>query len=742
MHNQVNHMKRRNFIQLSALATGGFMLSFSTQALPLAPDLSDEPQIDDVSLGSFLKIAPDGSVLFQLTKHEMGQGVFTGLAMILAEELCADWNKVSVEIVDADLKKYQNPAHGGLGTGGSTTVPDMYTILRRAGATARDLLIRAAAEQWKVKPQDCYAAQHAVVNRTTNERLDYGVLAGSAATLPIPGDVVLKPEKEFTLIGKPTVGKSILSIVTGKQRYGLDVKVEGMLYAVVARCPVYRGKLRSFDASLALRIAGVKKVVTTQSVAGIKGHFRYDIREGVAVVADSFYAARKGCDALRIEWSEGKHAANGLEDFERMAAQKAAVRTDPTGFVGDDNAMADLGKVRRILRASYVYPYQHHSFMEPLNCTAHHKGDAIELWTGTQAPHFMIREVAQHFKISEDQIRLHSFPSGGGFGRRWYPDAALEAICISKEAGNIPVKLVWTREDDHQTSFAHCYVRSNYQAGLNSNNELATWYHKELRSYTWGSAVTNPELTWIGYDIPNIRYDFEDLLEESLLQSCAWRAVVANAWAFGQECFIDEIAAELKRDPYEYRMSLLKEGRDAGVGHQYPVSNTRLRNVLKLAAERSGWPHKSGNGKGFGIAAYPYMHGNSYCAMVAEVSVAGGKIKVEKITCAVDCGLVINPSSVKSQMEGGVVWALSALLHGGIDIQQGRVVNSNFHQNRIVKMSECPVVEVFFAGTVSSAPNGVGELAPPVAIPAIVNAIYAATGKRIRKLPLSAADLV
>lgn len=253
--------------------------------------------------------------------------------------------------------------------------------------------------------------------------------------------------------------------------------------------------------------------------------------------------------------------------------------------------------------------------------------------------------------------------------------------------------------------------------------------------------MADPELTWIGYDIPNIRYDFENLLEDSLLQSCAWRAVVANAWAFGQECFIDEVAVTLKKDPYEYRMSLLKEGRNAEVGHGYPVSNDRLRKVLKLAAEKAQWGKKMSEGQGMGISAYSYMHGNSYCAMVAEVTVADKKLTVNKITCAVDCGVVINPSSAKNQIEGGVVWALTALLYGGVDIQNGRAVNSNFHQNKLVRMKECPPVEVHFVETDELSPWGIGELAPPPTIPAVMNAIFAATGKRLRKMPVTAEDI-
>lgn len=725
-------MERRDFLKLSALAGGGFMLSVSSWAAKLTePNANGEAGV----IGHFLTVDANGTISFHLTKHEMGQGVATSLAMILAEELDADWEKIKIHFGTVDLGRYQNAQQGGYGTGGSTTVMDMYPVLRKAGATARWLLVQAAANRWKVNPSECIAGKGIVKHELTSRELHYGELANEAAQLQPPADVPLKAEEQFQLLGRPVSGKQVHGIVTGTNKYGIDAQIPGMRYATVARCPVYRGKIKSYDASKTLKVKGVRAVVTTKAVAGIKGHYQFDVREGVAVVADSYWAALKGREQLKVEWQGG--VAGDTATFEKQAAQKAALRIDPTGFLGDENATADLGLVRRTLRAQYIYPYQLHAVMEPLNCTAHFKGDSCEVHIGAQAPHQLVRYIMNIFQLPQEKITVQLYPSGGGFGRRWYPDPALEALCISKEAGNIPVKMIWTREDDQTVNLTHPFTFSNYQASLDANNKLVAWYQKELRTYTWGASVANPELSWIGYNIPNIRYDFENLLEESLIQSCAWRSVVANAWAFGQECFMDEVAAEKKADPLAFRLSLLEEGRQAEVGHHQKVDNSRLTRVLKLAAARANWGEALPAGRGRGIAAYPYLHGNSYCAMVADVSVEDKRVKIERVVCAVDCGKVVNPSGVKSQIEGGVAWAVTALLRGGVDIQQGRATKTNFHQNQLMRMAECPQVEVYFVENAGEQPWGVGELAPPPAVPAMVNAIFAATGQRVRKLPVS-----
>lgn len=726
-------MNRRHFIRVVPLAGGGLMLGLSSIAKAFAPTGSSGVNDDTAgTLGDFLSVQTNGDVIFNFTKHEMGQGVCTSLAMVIAEELCADFQKIKVTFPSADPVKY-NEANGTHGTGGSSTVISMTPILRKAGATARTMLIQAAAARWNTTPDNCYAEHHFIINRLTKQRAGFGELAVQAGKLAAPASVTLKDRKDFTIIGKPQTAKTLPALVTGQHHYGIDTKTTGMLYALVARCPVFRGKVKSYNAAKTLAVKGVKKVVATSVVAGVQGPvYPYDIREGIAVIADSYWAAHKGRAALSVTWDEGVHAKASTEDFAALMKQRGEQRMDPSGYIGDENAIADITHVKQTLRAGYVFPYMVHSLMEPLNCTAHFKGDSCELWLGTQWPEYITDEINRIFGIAKEKVQIHLFPSGGGYGRRAFPDAAIEALCISKEAGNIPVKVMWTREDDHQTNAVHCYQRMDYQAGWDENNQLYAWYEKECRTYMWDRTYPATELTSFGYNIPNIRYDLENMTNESILQSTAWRSVMVNGWALS-ECFIDEVAAALKKDPYEFRLSLLKEGREANVGHAEKISNSRMIGVLQLAKEKSDWGRPLPKGQGRGIAVYPY--GNSYCAIVATVTVLDNKIKVNSVTCAVDCGMVVNPSGAKNQIEGGVVWGLSALLYGGVNVRNGRVAASNFHQHKLVRINECPDIEVHFVAARDDQPWGLGELANPVTVPAVLNAIYAATGKRIRTLP-------
>jgi isoquinoline 1-oxidoreductase beta subunit len=736
-------MKRREFLRNSALLAGGFTLCFheaegATSITTAAGGITP--------LGDFLRITPEGDVSFQVVKHEMGQGVATALAQILCEELHADWNRVKVEFPLADMARWQNDRNGGHDTGGSCTITYQYDLLRRAGATARLMLVAAAARQWSVPEESCRAENHAVIHSPSGLRAGFGELAARAATLPVPTNVSLKPDEQQSLIGTARPHKLVPDIVTGRLKFGIDVRLPGTLHAQIERCPVFKGKLRRFDARAALEVPGVRKVFTTQPIAGHHEppYMPHDIREGVVVVADSFWAAKKGREALVIEWDEGEKARYGSADFEKLAAERARDRGDPNGFIGEENATQDITRVRRTLRASYVYPHQVHSCMEPLNCTAFSRKNAqgideVEVWCGSQAPNLIVSEVARVLGVHPDHVRVHLFPSGGGFGRRYYPDFAVEAAFISREAGNVPVKMMWTREDDQTVNFVHHFQHMEYQAAIDGANELYAWYEKEIRTYTWGQHYAGPELPQMAYDIPHIRYDFEDLNDEELIQSSAWRGVVSHGRCLS-ECFIDEIAADLKRDPLEFRRSLLTKGRAARVSESGQLDSDRFRRVLDLAADKAGWGRKLPEGRGMGICLSPY--GQTCVACIAEVTVRDGALRVDRITVAVDCGRLINPLGAANQIEGGIVWSLTGLLYGGVPIRNGRVQHRNWADNKLLRINECPEIDVFFTGTDAERPWGIGEVSTPVAAPAVLNAIHAATGKRLRKLPLEGQSLV
>lgn len=723
-------MKRRQFLEAAGLAAGGLVLCLDARAGELAVRASG----GGAPLGDFLSIESDGTVSFWLTKHEMGQGVSTALAQIVSEELCADWDKVVVRFPLANVERYPDDSNGGHATGGSGTVRSQYDVLRRAGATARQLLVNAAAERWGVPAVQCRAQQHRVLHAKTSRALTFGELAESAARLPLPRNVRLAHDRSFRLIGASKPAKLAPQIVTGQLRYGIDVQMPGLLYALIARCPVFRGRVVRFDASRALRVPGVRHVFGTQPIAGAAtAGFPHDIRDGVAVVADSFWAAKRGRAALRIEWDEGENARHDSEDFERWAAERAAQPTDPTGFIGAENAIVDLSRVRKTLRASYVYPHQLHSCMEPLSCTVRVDADRCEVWCGSQAPNLIVSELARVLGLPEVAIEVHLMPSGGGFGRRYYPDFAVEAAFIARRVGGAPVKMMWTREDDQQCNMVHPAQQLEYRAALDGNDRLYAWYEKEVRTYNWGAQHTDPQLSWFAYDIPNIRYDFEDLGARELLQSCAWRGVMHHGRALS-ECFIDEIAHAVQIDPYDFRLALLTPGRTVEAGYWVPLSSDPLRRVLRYAAEKASYRSPLGPGQGRGIALCPY--GDTSCAAVAQVTVRDGKLAIDRVTLAVDCGKVINPSGAIQQLTGGIIWGLTAVLHGGVPIRKGRAVHSNFHENGLLRMDECPSIDVFILPSEDERPRGIGEVSAPLAVPAVLNAIFAATGQRIRRIPI------
>jgi len=699
---------RRAFLETAGAAGAGLVISFylpsglrfrSPTAGPFAPN-------------AWLRIGEDESVLVIVDRSEMGQGVTTALPMLLAEELEADWSRIRIEFAPAD-KAYTNPMFGMQGTGGSTSVRAAYTPLRKAGAAARELLVAAAAQTWGVEKAECRAERGAVVHARSKRRLTYGKLVTKAATLGAPPDVPLKDPKDWKILGTRVRRLDTPPKVDGSAQFGIDVKVPGMLVAVVARSPVFGGKVTSFDAAKAKAVPGVRQVV--------------QISSGVAVVADGYWPAKKGRDALAITWDEGPTAsvssATIAQLFGQRAEQAGAVARhggDPDGTLGSAPAKVD---------AVYDLPFLAHATMEPMNCTAHVRADGVDIWAPTQ-----FQTGAQGFGakiggVTPDKVKVHTTYLGGGFGRRFELDFIQEALETSKAVG-APVKVIWSREDDIRNAQYRPANHHRMRAGLDANGQPVAWTHRivapSIMARVFPDTVKNgldEEAVEGGvgmpYAIPNVHVDY--LLTDTGIPVGFWRSVNNSYNAFAVESFIDELSHAAKKDPYEYRRDLLGKA-------------PRHLGALNLAASKAGWGTAPPAGRARGIAVYKSFE--SYVAEVAEVSVASdGAVKVHRVVCAVDCGPVVNPSIVEAQMESAIVYGLTAALYGEIAIEGGRVKQSNFHDYQMLRLAEMPKVEVYIVPS-TDAQGGVGEPGTPPIAPAVANAIFAATGKRIRKLPI------
>jgi isoquinoline 1-oxidoreductase subunit beta len=695
-------MERREFLQTTGAAGAALVIGIRlpTQgAAPFAPN-------------AWLRIGADESVRVLVDRSEMGQGVATSLPMLLAEELEADWTKVRIEFAPA-AREYFNPLFGMQGTGGSTSVRAAWTPLRQAGAAAREVLIAAAAQTWGVDRATCRAERGAVTHEPTRRRLTYGRLVGRAAALPVPTDVPLKNPKDWRIVGKPTKRLDTPPKVTGAAQFGIDVRVPGLLVAVVARCPVFGGKMKSFDAAAAKAVPGVRQVVPLSS--------------GVAVLADGYWPARKGRDALKIEWDEGPNATVSSASISRLFAEAAARPGAVARHDGDPDR--GIAGAARTIEATYEMPFLAHATMEPMNCTAHVRADGVDVWAPTQFQTMAQQVGATVGGVPPEKVRVHTTYLGGGFGRRFELDFIQEALEASKAAG-APVKVIWSREDD--TRHAQ-YRPANYhrmRAGLDGGGRPVAWTHRivapsimarvfptTVQNGLDGEAVEGGKE--MAYGVPNVHVDY--VLTDTGIPVGFWRSVNNSFNAFAVETFIDELAAAAQADPYEYRRGLL-------------ANAPRHRGVLELAAAKAGWGTPLPARRARGIAVHKSFE--SFVAEVAEVSVSpAGDVRVHRVVCAVDCGMYVNPDTIEAQMQSGIVYGLTAALKGAITIDRGRVEQGNFHDYPMLRMDEMPVVEVHIVPS-TEAPGGVGEPGTPPIAPAVANAVFAATGKRIRKLPI------
>ena len=706
---------RRSFLKTSLAGATGLLVGLHLPENALAEQAL-------VPAGGFapnawIRVAPDDTVTLVIDRSEMGQGVITSLSMLLAEELECDWKRVRWEFAPAD-KAYFSPIFGMQGTGGSMSLRGAWTPTLKAGAVARDMLVTAAAQRWGVDKALCRAENGVVINTRTNARATYGSLAGAAAKLPVPGDVPLKDPKTFKLVGKPTPRLDTAIKTTGRAQFGIDVRLPGMLHAVVARCPVFGGKVATFDATRAKAAHGVKAVVPISS--------------GVAVVADNTWNAIQARELLDIKWDEGPNAHLSTAGITRMFADKMAGPGAEARKEGD--AAAALGGAPRKVEAVYEAPYLAHATMEPMNCTADVRSDRVEVWVPTQMQTMTEASAVRISGLKPEQVHVHTTFLGTGFGRRAEQDFVVEALEASKAVG-APVQVTWTREDDMQHDFYRPGSYCRFSAGLDAEGWpvalTARIASPSIMARFFGPAAIKDGLdnssvegvSDVPYDIPNVLVDYH--LTDPGIPVGFWRSVGASQNGFFAESFVDEMAAATGKDPFEFRRRLL-------------AKKPRHLGVLELAADKAGWSKPLPAGRFRGIAVVQAF--DTYVAEVAEISIDKGSLRVHRVVCAVDCGRIVNPATVEAQMQGAIVFGLSAALKGEITIEAGRVQQSNFHDYDLLRLNEMPVVEVHVVRS-EEAPTGCGEPGVPPIAPAVCNAVFAATGKRIRRLPVRPGDL-
>lgn len=694
-------VSRREFLGTSGLALAVTALPGRRLAGMPAPAATRA-----LAPSAFLEITPDGIVTVWVSKSDMGQGVRTALPQILAEELEADWSRV--RIVQADA----HPRYGDMGTGGSSSVSSLWGPLRTAGAQAREMLIAAGAARWGVPAAECRAREGAVEHPASGRRFGFGDLVQRAAMLEVPADPPLKDPSAFRLIGTDVPGLDTRDKVTGRAQYGLDVVVPAMRYAVIARCPVFGGTMRGHDPARALAVPGVLQVL--------------EVPSGAAVIASGTWAAMQGRKALECRWDEGPAAGLDSATLSRQLHDRAALGG---ALARNDGDAADaIAGAAQALEATYEAPLLAHATMEPMNCVADVRADRCELWAPTQAPDWARNEVATALGFSPEQVTVHTTLLGGGFGRRFQYAELVEAAQVSRAAG-MPVKLVFTREDDMQRDWYRPMSVHRMAGGVDRQGAVTGWLHRvvvpSIGNQLWPGSVKNgydPDAVDgavdLRYAIPNLRVEYGMITNPVPIGW--WRSVYASQTCFANECFLDELAAAAGRDPLAVRQELL-------------AHSPRHRAVLDLAAAKAGWGTVPA-GRAQGIAIHHFFS-DAIVAEVAEVSIEGGKVRVHKVTCAIDCGLAVNPANVRYQVEGAVIYGLSAALYGAITVDKGRVTQSNFHDYPVVRMPEAPVVEVHIVPS-AEAPKGVGEPGLPPIAPAVANAVARLTGKRVRRLPI------
>jgi isoquinoline 1-oxidoreductase beta subunit len=707
-------LSRHNLLINSAVAGSSLMLSL---ILPFRGSGGSGPE--SFSPNAFIRIERDGQVVLTMPYVEMGQGTYTSIPMLIAEELEVELAQVRLEHAPPDERLYANPMLGVQATGNSNAMRGAWKPLREAGAAVRVMLIAAAAKHWGVNAKSCSAAAGEVIHVPSGRRRKYGELAADAAQLSMPQNVKLKTPADFTLIGKPAKRLDLAGKVDGSAVYGIDVRPAGVKIATLAQSPVFGGRLKNLDDGAAKAIKGVRQIIR--------------LVDAVAVVADHMGAAKKGLEALRIEWDEGIHAGLSTQDIGGELEQ-ATLKAGPVAQdIGDvDKAMADAA-----LRVDAIYhlPFLAHAAMEPMNCTVHLRDNECEIWLGTQAIARVQTMAAKAAGLPIERVIVHNHLIGGGFGRRTEADGAVRAVEIAKQVDG-PVKVVWTREEDIQHDMYRPYWVDRISAGLDNNGKPAAWNNRFAGSSVIARWLPmafkgglDPDTTegaiGLVYALPNFHVEYVRR-EPPGIPTSFWRSVGPSHNVFVTESFIDELAATAGQDAVAYRRALLDR-------------NPRAKAILDLVAEKAGWSAPLPKGWGRGVALQNVF--GSHLAQVAEIEVArDGSVRVHRVVCAIDCGTVVNPDTVEAQLQSGVIFGLTAALYGEITLKDGRVKQTNFDTYQMLRINEAPIIEVHVVAS-TEPPGGLGEAGTSGIVPAVANAVFAATGKRLRKMPIDSSTL-
>ena len=733
-------LDRRSFLKTSAAAGTGLWIGFH---LPASNAQENETAAKQEKkppnpLNAWVHVSPDNHVILIVGKSEMGQGIMTTLPMILAEELSLDWKTVRIQQAPTD------PAIYDLGTGGSGSVAGSYLPLRRAGAAAREMFITAAAQHWNVNPDTCVAKDGGILHGARKNFLTYGELAEAAAKLPVPDfkTVPLKNSSDFTIVGHDVRRYEGTEKINGAAKFGIDSRVPGLQYAVIARCPIFGGKLKSFDAARAKAVPGVIDVFPVDPV----GSSAFTAG-GVVVVADSSWAAIQGRKALQVSWDQGPNAPESSDSLRQQFLANAA---QPGKVVRNDgDADAAISSATKKVDVVYEFPFAAHATMEPMNCTVHIRPDGAEAWVPTQAPQWAQDVIAGVSGLPRDSVIVHTTLMGGGFGRRYMGDFVMEAAQVAKVTHK-PIMVLWTREDDMQHDFYRPASYHHLSGAVDTDGNLAAWKH--FQTSTSIDAMWSPKgketpensefatAIFIPYQTPNYRIEYT--VAQSAVPRAWWRSVEHSTSGFVVESFVDELAAAAGADPLAFRLRLIGDDRTipdfSNPKEGKPLVTSRLKGVLNLAAHQAPWGKPLPKGHAQGIATYYSFE--SYTACVAEVSVENRAIKVHRLVYAVDCGRPINPNGVAAQVEGAAIYGLSAALYDAITIRDGRVEQSNFNDYAMPRIAATPQTEVYVVPS-NEEPTGIGEPGLPVVVPAICNAVFAATGKRLRRFPIRNEDL-